>query len=121
MGREIYFGQQELTLKLTGITRFFAIRRKVTMPYSTIKEVLVSDFEAPKWMIRAPGTSIAPLNIYEGSFNYGDEWYFLSFERKEPVVIITLEGHSKYRYVVFAMDNPTKTAAEIRRHLHEVV
>ena len=90
------------------------------MPYQMIKSVLVDYFEAPKWMIRLPGTSIAPLNIYEGSFKYQDEWYFLSFGGRVPLVIIKLDGHKKYNYVIFQCENPTRTASEIRIHLREL-
>ena len=47
------------------------------MPYNTIKSVYVDYFDAPQWMLRMPGTSISSLNIFEGSFKYADEWYFL--------------------------------------------
>ena len=112
--------KQELTLKLTGLTAYFALKRKVQMPYLMIKSVLVDYFDAPKWMIRLPGTSIAPLTIYEGSFKYQDEWYFLSFGGRVPLVIIELEGHEKYNYVIFQCENPTRTASEIRIHLREL-
>ncbi|PWW28286.1 hypothetical protein DFO73_106102 [Cytobacillus oceanisediminis] len=120
MGREIHFGEVELTLKLTGLTAYFALKRKIIMPYSMIKNVTVDYFQAPQWMLRMPGTSIAPLNIYEGSYKYGNEWYFLSYERREPLMIIGLEGHVKYNYVIFQIDLATKLAAEVRRRINEL-
>lgn len=117
MGREVQFGESQLTLKLTGLLSFCALKSKVEIPYKTIKSVYVDHFEVPRWMIRLPGTSISPLNIYEGSFLHNNKWYFLSYERKEPLVIIELDGHKKYSYVIFAIDDPTETAAEIRRKL----
>jgi hypothetical protein len=94
-----------MTLKLNGVTCFFALKRKVTVPYQTIKSVYVDDFAAPQWMLRMPGTSISPLNIYEGSFKYANEWYFLSYERRDPLVIMELKGHEKYHYVVFQIED----------------
>lgn len=120
MGREIHFGEEELTLKLTGLTGYFALKRKIIMPYSMIKNVKVDYFQAPQWMLRMPGTSIAPLNIYEGSYKYGNEWYFLSYERREPLIIIGLEGHVKYKYVIFQIDQATNLAAEVRRRINEL-
>ena len=119
MGRQIRFDDQSLTLKLTGVTGFFALKRKLDIPYSTIKHVLVDTFEAPRWMLRAPGTSIPALHIYEGSFKYADEWYFLSYGKKVPLLSIELQGHEKYRYVIVEMDDPTSVASEIRRRLRE--
>ena len=89
------------------------------IPYHTIKSVLVDYFDAPKWMIRMPGTSFAPLNIYDGSFKYGDDWYFLSYERKESLVIIELTEHAKYKYVIFQVYDPTMIASQIRKCLPE--
>ena len=120
MGRQVKFGEQELTLNLTGLTGYFALKRKVRMPYNLIKSILVDYFDAPKWMIRMPGTSISPLNIYEGSYKYRDEWYFLSYGGRVPLVIIELDGHKKYKYVIFQIDNPTKIASEIRMRLRDV-
>ncbi|MCY8516202.1 hypothetical protein [Bacillus atrophaeus] len=119
MGRKVHFGEQEVTLFLTGLHPFLALKHKISMPYSNIKSVNVDYFDAPKWMLRMPGTSISPLHIYEGSYKYADEWYFLSYERREPLVIIELDGHKKYRYVIFAIDDPTATAAEMRRRMRE--
>ena len=67
-----------------------------------------------------PGTSVSPLNIYEGSYKYQDEWYFLSYSGRVPLVIIELEGQEKYIYVIFQCENPTRTAAEIRIHLRDL-
>ena len=116
MGRELHIKEDELVLKLTGVHPLFAFKRSVRMPYSAIRSVMVDHFEAPVWMLRMPGTSIAPLNIYEGSFKFGNEWYFLSYAHKDPLVIIEMTG-MKYRFVIFEMDDPTQAAAEIRREI----
>lgn len=119
LGREIHFGENELVLKLTGLTGYFALKRKVLIPYHTINDVLVDYFDAPQWMLRMPGTSFSPLNIFEGSFKYADEWYFLSYERREPLVIIKLNGHKKYKYVIFQIHNPTDVASDLRKRLRD--
>ncbi|WP_394231728.1 hypothetical protein [Niallia oryzisoli] len=117
MARVLHFGDEELILKLTGFISYFALERKIIMPYRMIKNVYVDYFQAHQMMLRMPGTSIPTLNIYEGSFKYANDWYFLSYERVQPLIFIELDGHKKYRYVIFQMENPTATAAEIRRHL----
>lgn len=70
-------------------------------------------------MLRMPETSISSLNIFEGSFKYADEWCFLSYENRVPPVMIELEGHEKYKYVVFEIDNPAKVVADIRKHMRD--
>lgn len=117
MAREMHFGEEELTLKLTGLTAFFAFKRTIVMPYRIIKNVLVDDFLAPLWMLRMPGTSLSLLNIYEGSFKWRNEWYFLSYERREPLLIIELQGHEKYKFIIVQVENPTNVAAEVRGRL----
>lgn len=119
MNREIVFEDNAAVLKIKGLMMLFTFKHKVMMLYKMIKSVFVDYFDPPKWMNRMPGTSISPLNIYEGSYNYQNEWYFLSCEGRIPVVIIELNNHEKYRYVIFQIDNPTEVAAEIRRRMAE--
>ncbi|WP_141432284.1 hypothetical protein [Bacillus sp. 03113] len=120
MGREVMFDDGGVILKLNGVTGFFALKLKLKMPYNTIKSVYVNHFDAPKWMLRMPGTSISPLNIFEGSFKYADEWYFLSYENRVTLVMIELEGYEKYIYVFFEIDDPTKVATDIRKHIKDL-
>ncbi|PEB50508.1 hypothetical protein CON65_19360 [Bacillus pseudomycoides] len=120
MGREVQFDNESVTLKLNGVTGFFALKLKLKIPYTTIKSIYVDYFDAPQWMLRMPGTSISALNIFEGSFKYADEWYFLSYENRVPLVMIELEGHEKYKYVFFEIDNPTRVAADIRKRLRDL-
>ncbi|WIY62419.1 hypothetical protein [Bacillus arachidis] len=119
MGREIQFDNDSMTLKLNGVTGFFALKLKLKIPYNTIQNVYVDYFDAPQWMLRMPGTSISALNIFEGSFKYADEWHFLSYENRVPLVMIELDGHEKYKYVFFEIDNPTNLAAEIRKRIRD--
>ncbi|PYI56904.1 hypothetical protein [Paenibacillus flagellatus] len=119
MAREVHFDEEGVLLNLTGATGFFALKFKLKMPYSTIKSVYVDYFDAPPWMLRMPGTSLSALHIFEGSFKYADEWYFLSYESRVPLLIMELEGHDKYRYVIFQVDNPTGVASEIRKRIRE--
>lgn len=117
MGREIQFNGDNIILKLTGVNAFFALRTEIKMPYDSISNVHVDYFQAPMWMLRMPGMAIPFLNIYEGSYKYRDEWYFLSYGGAVPLVNIELNGREKYKYIIFQADNPTKIAAEIRRYI----
>lgn len=119
MVRTALFGESAFTLKLVGLLSFLALKRKVVVPYRTIMNVNVDVFDAPAWMLRMPGTSFAPLHIYEGSFRYANEWYFLSYEGRKPVVMIETDGHGRYKYVIFEIDNSTEVASELRRRIRE--
>ena len=120
MARKVQFDDENVILKLSGVTAFFALKLNLKIPYNTIKSVYVDSFEAPQWMLRMPGTSISALNIFEGSFKYANDWYFLSYENKTPLLTIELDGHEKYNYVIFEIDNPTNVVYEIRKHLREI-
>ncbi|MGD7007900.1 hypothetical protein [Metabacillus sp. 84] len=117
MGRMVELGEDKAIVRLTGLTWFFAIKMKLEVPYETISQVYVDTFEAPRIMLRMPGTSVSFLNIYEGSFKYRDEWFFLSFSGNGPFLILELNGHLKYRFIVLQVVNPTGTAAEIRKQI----
>jgi hypothetical protein len=119
MGREVQFSDEGVILKLNGVTGLLALKFKLKIPYPTIKKVYVDYFDAPQWMLRMPGTSISAFNIFEGSFKYADEWYFLSYENRVPLLIMELEGHEKYKYVIFEIDDPAAVASEIRKRISE--
>jgi hypothetical protein len=72
------------------------------------------------WMLRMPGTAIAPLNIFEGSFKFADEWYFLSYEHKGTLVNLELDGSGKYKYIIFEVQNPREVLIELRKKLREI-
>lgn len=119
MGRSVHFGKTDFTLRLTGLHTLLALKNTITLPYQSIKHVEVGSFIPPKWMLRLPGTSIGPLNIYEGSFQHQNEWYFLSFAQTDSLLILEVEGHSKYQHIIVQLENPTEVAATLRKHLHE--
>jgi hypothetical protein len=119
MGREVHFDQDVFVLKLTGVLSIFALRRVVKIPYRAIKKVYIDDFDAPMWMLRMPGTAVAPLNIYEGSFKFGNDWYFLSYEHKGPLVHLELEKFGKYKYVIFGIEKPRDVLIELRKRIRD--
>ena len=117
VGRSVLFTEDKFILKLTGALSLFALKREVKIPYKAIKNAFADYFEAPFWMLKMPGTAIAPLNIYEGTFRYKNEWYFLSYEHKVPLVNLELDGTQKYQYVIFEIQNPHDIIQELRKRL----
>lgn len=120
MIREVRFTDQEFVLKLKGVLPVFAFRGELKIPYKAIKSVYIDEFDPPMWMLRMPGTAIAPLNIFEGSFKFADEWYFLSYEHKVPLIHLEVAGFGKYKYVIFEMMNPREVLIELRKKLREL-
>jgi len=117
LGRKVRFTDNAFILELTGMTRFFALKKRMVIPYHMIERAIVDYFQAPFWLVKLPGTAIPWLNIYEGTFFYKGYWYFLSYERKVPLVILELKGHPRYNFVIFETADPTTTVAELNKRL----
>ena len=47
MSRAIEFGQDQIAIKLSGITSVAALKRHVEVPYALIKKVSIEDFDVP--------------------------------------------------------------------------
>ncbi|WP_425457450.1 hypothetical protein [Bacillus marasmi] len=120
LARELHFTDHELVLKLSGTVSLLALKRELRIPYQCIKRVYVEHYKPPLWMLRIPGTSVAFLNIYEGTFYYEKEWYFFSFEHYVPLIHLELSGHKKYKYVIFELEKTREALIEIRSKLREI-
>ena len=120
MTRKVHFDEEEFVLRLNGVESIFAMKWQLKIPYMAIKKVYLDEFEPPMWMLRMPGTSIAPLHIFEGSFKFGNEWYFLSFEHNVPLLHLEIEGAGKYKYVIFELENPKAVMIELRKRIREL-
>lgn len=113
MSRNVEFTKDNLILYLSGLTSTAALKRRVEIPYSQIKQASVDDFKLSMFRFRV-GTSIA--DIREGRFLIGDRWCFISFENHKDVVVLELEGH-EFGKVVFQIDDPEAVLGRISEHL----
>ncbi|MDR6123670.1 hypothetical protein QFZ87_003267 [Bacillus sp. SLBN-46] len=120
MGRKVTFTKDEFVLRLNGVLSVFALKWQLRIPYKSIKRVYIDEFDPPMWMLKMPGTAIAPLNIFEGSFKFGNEWYFISCEHNVPLVHLEVDGFGKYKYIIFEMENPRAVMIELRKKLREI-
>jgi hypothetical protein len=120
MGRKVTFTKDEFVLRLNGVLSVFALKWQLRIPYKSIKRVYIDEFDPPMWMLKMPGTAIAPLNIFEGSFKFGNEWYFISCEHNVPLVHLEVDGFGKYKYIIFEMENPRAVMIELRKKLREL-
>ncbi|BAU27775.1 hypothetical protein DFP93_10997 [Aneurinibacillus soli] len=111
MSRKIEWQEDKMVICFTGLTSVAALKRELEIPYSTIKKVSAGTFEVSPFSFRI-GTSGIGKNLKEGRFLHNGEWYFLSFENHEHVVILELEGH-EYQKVVFEHEKPESLLKEI--------
>ncbi|WP_083955645.1 hypothetical protein [Brevibacillus parabrevis] len=117
MSRTIQFGPSECTLELSGWRAVIAFENRITLPYRFIKHVQVGSFTPEPGTLRMPGTEIPFSSTYAGRFLYGNNWYFLSFERTNHLLLLDLEGHAKYRKIVVQVENPAEIAVTLQQHL----
>ena len=120
MTRKVHFDEEEFVLRLTGVESIFALKWQMKIPYKAIKKVYIDEYDPPMWMLKMPGTAVAPLHIYEGSFKFGNEWYFLSFEHNVPFLHLEIEGAGKYKYVIIELENPKAVMIELRKRIREL-
>jgi hypothetical protein len=102
MSREIKLEDDKLVIHLTGLTIVAALKHNVEILYSSIKNVTIETFDMPLLNFRV-GTS--GFGVREGRFMVGSDWYFLTYENHENVVVLDLEGH-EFKKVVFQIENP---------------
>jgi hypothetical protein len=105
MSRKIEFKEDNLVIHLTGLTVIAALKHNVEIPYSAIKNVTIETFDISLLTFRI-GTS--GFGVREGRFMVGSDWYFLTYENHENVVVLDLEDH-EYKKVVFQIENPEET------------
>jgi hypothetical protein len=72
-------------------------------------------FEEPGYMFKMPGTQIG--KVREGTFRHASKWYFLSYERSVPHLILDLNGFEKYSTVVLEVENPQELAKSINKKI----
>lgn len=111
MARKIELNETEIVIHFTGLTSAAALQRKLIIPYQSITKVTIEDYQ-PSWLAFRIGTAIPGFDIYEGKFYKSGEWHFLSYENRDKVITIDLEGHD-YKKVVFEVENPEETQKAI--------
>jgi hypothetical protein len=112
MTRKIEFTQDSLILHLSGLISLAALKRNVEIPYSTIRNVTIEDFEFSMLQFRI-GASVA--DIREGRFLLSDKWSFVSYENHKDVIILELTNH-EFEKVIFQINNPEEVKRQILEH-----
>lgn len=109
MSRKIEFEQDQIVIKLSGITSVAALKRHVEVPYASIKKVSIEDFDVPFLHFRV-GTSMP--GIKEGSFLLDGKWCFVSYENHTNLLVLDLVEH-KYGKVIIQVEKPEEIKLEI--------
>jgi hypothetical protein len=95
-------GDSEFVLDISGWTAVASLRKKIVVPYTSVKNVQTGNFKFPWTAVRRAG--IAALGRKAGHFIMDGEQYFLSYRDADKVVILDLKGHEFDKMVLESAD-----------------
>lgn len=118
LDKHIEFLEKEAVIHLVGTTDFLSLKREIRLPYEDIKLVYMDAIEPPLTMLRIPGTS-EPFHVYEGSFLYQNEWYFLSLRggRGRSLLCIDTNGKEKYHHILLDIEEQEHLLSEFNKRI----
>jgi hypothetical protein len=121
VARTLEFRSDALIVRLTGLTRFAALRGALRIPYSMIQSVSTAPFQMPSGSIRVGGTAMPFTDYRQGHFwKRGIGWFFLSYEHADRTVTLRVDnlqsGRFDFSMVVLGVQDPEAVAAEIESH-----
>ncbi|MDH4617698.1 hypothetical protein [Brevibacillus sp. AY1] len=102
MSVQVVQGDQDLFLHISGWTAVATLRRKIAIPYSTVEEVQVGNFQFPWTAIKRTG--ITSLGYKAGHFLIDEKKYFLSFHDDNRAVILSLKDN-EFDHIVMESEN----------------
>ena len=112
MPRSVELTPDEVVVRLTGWTAVAALKRELRIPRTAIRGVSTEPWHEDGW--RIAGTAIPFRDYRQGRFRRKGRWQFLSFERRDRVVALTVDRRSvRYDVVVLGVDDPEAVAAEL--------
>ncbi len=99
MARTFEFRSDALIVRLTGLTRFAALKGTLRVPYAAIESVSTTPFQMPAGAIRVGGTSIPFTDYRQGNFwKRGIGWLFLSYEHAAQTVTLRVDNLQSGRF-----------------------
>jgi len=118
MPRRVVLERDRLVLEFSGLKHFETLEARFEVPYEKIVSVTTSAFSFPPGTFRLGGVSVPFTDIREGHFEFQGSWYFVSFEDREKVVTLYLDGFihggRKYSVVAFQVDDPEGFVDELK-------
>ena len=90
MARTVDVAPGEVVVRLTGWTAVAAMRREIRIPRSAIRTVSTGPWTDDGW--RVAGTAIPFRDYRQGRFRRRGERRFLTFERRDRLLILRVDG-----------------------------
>jgi hypothetical protein len=120
MGVTVSPAASQLDIRLTGASRFLALKRRLVVPFAHIVAARVMPrgvaAKSRGWL-RFPGTSFP--GITSGSYRgRGGEWQFWDVRRAKEVLAMDLRDE-RYSRLVFQVPDPSREAHKINDALEK--
>lgn len=114
MGVQVNLGNMDIDFKISGWTAVACLRKEIKIPYTSIEQVRVGNFELPWNAVKRTGISV-PHGYKAGYFLYNGQKYFLSYHDANQAVILDLKG-CEFDKVVFQSEAPQHLADHILKN-----
>lgn len=112
MARTVELTTDEVVVRLTRWTAVAALRRELRVPRAAIRSVSTGPWTEDGW--RVAGTAVPFLDYRQGRFRRHGERRFLSFERRDRVVVLRVDRATVgYDVVVVGVEDPDAVAAAL--------
>ena len=109
--------EDALQIRLRGLAMVGSLRRRVDVPYRSIKDVRVGPLPAGRPQLWRLGGLAAGDRLF-GTFRRDGRWLFLAVHRRDRVVHLRLDGTGpervRFAEVVVSSDDPDALAARLR-------
>jgi hypothetical protein len=110
-----------MVVRLTGITKYAALKGTLRIPYAAIRSISAEPFKMPSGTIRVGGTAIPFTDYRQGSYwKRGIGWLFVSYEHADQTVTLSVKnvqsGRFDYSLVVLGVESPEMVTAAIEAH-----
>jgi hypothetical protein len=100
--RSVSVEAAEVVVRLTGWDAFWALNREVRIPLHAIVAVHAGRFDGEGW--RLAGTAIPFTDIRAGRFRKDGRRQFVSFGRRDPVLVVQADRARGAPYDVVAIE-----------------
>ena len=114
MARSVEITADDVVVRLSGWTAAAALKRTLRIPRAAIRGVSSAPWHGDGW--RIAGTAIPFRDYRQGWFRRDGQWQFLSFERRDRVVAISVDrrlGSVRFDVAVVGVDDPEAVAARL--------
>lgn len=115
MGRAVRIQEDEVHVRLTGLTALAAFRRELRIPVRAVRTISTEPFG--RVGRRVLGTSIPFTSYRQGRFRQGSLRLFLSFESRDSTVTLEVsrtDWDEPYDVVVLGVPDSSEFAEALR-------